>query len=97
MTFYTYYVDADFWGKGNLVKITVSNGLGKLIVRNPKADSKYSGEVKMILSGKEIRMDLLNGNGCYIISDERHHPQDSATEMYRRLKAAQQPSNGPCT
>jgi hypothetical protein len=88
MAHYTYYVSADFWGKycrGNLVKITISNRFGKLVVVNSDSDPKYSGEVKMILSGQELRMDLLNGEGCYIVSNERHCPQDSVKDMYKKL------------
>jgi len=88
MAFYTYYVKADFWGKmcyGSLVKIVVSNKYNKLVIAAASMEPRYSGEVKMVLLGKEVRMDLLNKEGCYIISNERHCPQDSVAEMYKKL------------
>lgn len=91
MPSYTYYVKADFWGKncrGNLIRITVSNRDGNIVVVAPSCDPKYSGEVKIIYRsfvGTEMRLELLNKEGCYIITDERHDPQDSITEMYKKL------------
>lgn len=89
MIFHTYHVKADLWSKecrGDMVRITVFNiRNGKKIVQASKLLPKYSGEAELIFTGEEIRINLASGEGYYVVSDKRHHPQNGSLKMYRDL------------
>lgn len=92
MVSHTYYTKADLWVNDcrfqTGVDIIVSNGKdGKKTVRAPELDPKFSGEADLFFS-VGIMIMLLNGEGYYAIFNNRHHPQDSAEEMFKNLSGA---------
>jgi hypothetical protein len=91
MVSYTFYTKADLWSgncQGKLVNIVVFNGFGNIVIKAPRLDPTFSGEVTICLDGMGLVLKLRSGVASYIISDERHQPQDSTEKMYKKLAGA---------